>query len=66
MTEGPLDELPEGAEAAPQEFQDAVNAALTGFDAGTTTTRAFRVKATGRSTRPRACSFAGNDEFAEA
>ena len=27
MNEGPLDELPEGAEAASQEFQDAVNAA---------------------------------------
>jgi hypothetical protein len=27
MTEGPVDELPEGAEAAGQEFQDAVQAA---------------------------------------
>jgi hypothetical protein len=27
MTQGPIDELPEGAEAASQEFQDAVQAA---------------------------------------
>ena len=27
MPQGPMDELPEGAEAAPQEYQDAVQAA---------------------------------------